>query len=263
MRTTKKLIILRNNLSTVESDLSQDIEKVELLKRKENATGEKLAAARNNLDAAVESIATIREQTGVKTSRLASLKQLQERHEWCDEGTRHVLEAVSNRALGGNIRGLVADYIKVPKEYESAVEAVLDDKLQYVIVGNQNDGMNAIDYLKKHSSGRGTFVPLDSRMTPSLSKQDCPEGTFRLCDLVHATDEDFGGVVHRLLEDILLVPDLNTAMRLWKDNNFTGTYVTPKGDIIRPKRCADRRQRKQREFFAGRQERNHRTGETD
>ena len=230
----KKLIILRNNLSTVESDLSQDIEKVELLKRKENSTGEKLAAARNNLDAAVESIATIREQTGVKTSRLASLKQLQERHEWCDEGTRHVLEAVRNRALGGNIRGLVADYIKVPKEYESTVETVLDDKLQYVIVGNQNDGMNAIDYLKKHSSGRGTFVPLDSRMTPSLSKQDCPEGTSRLCDLVHATDEDFGRVVHRLLEDILLVPDLNTAMRLWQDNNFTGTYVTPKGDIIRP-----------------------------
>ncbi|MBW2596660.1 MAG: hypothetical protein JRC93_11955, partial [Deltaproteobacteria bacterium] len=230
----KKLIALRNSLSAVESDLSSDMERIELLKREEKTTGENLVAARNNLKAADERIAAIREETGAKTSRLTSLKQLHERHEWCNEGTRHVLEAVRDRALEGSIRGLVADYIKVPKEYEAAVEAVLDDKLQYVIVGNQKDGMKAIDYLKDHSSGRGTFVPLDNSGKYSPSRPDCPEGALRLCDLVHATDEEFSGVVHRLLENILLVPDLSAAISLWQANGFTGTYVTPKGDIIRP-----------------------------
>ncbi|MBW2558957.1 MAG: chromosome segregation protein SMC [Deltaproteobacteria bacterium] len=230
----KKLIVLRDNLSAVESGLSSDMERVELLKKKEKTTGEDLADTRNNLKAADERIATIREEAGAKASRLTSLKQLQERHEWCNEGTRHVLEAARDHSLEGNIRGLVADYIKVPKEYEAAVEAVLDDKLQYFVVGSQKDGINAIDYLKNHSSGRGTFIPLDNSRKSSPSRSDCPEGVFRLCDLVHATDEGFSDIVHLILENILLAPDLDTAMRLWRDNGFTGTYVTPGGDIIRP-----------------------------
>ncbi len=230
----KKLIVLRNNLSTVESNLSSDMERIELLKKKEKTTGEDLATARNNLKAADERIAAIREEAGAKTSRLTSLKQLHERHEWCNEGTRHVLEATRDHSLEGNIRGLMADYIKVPKEYEAAVEAVLDDKLQYVIVGSQKDGMKAIDYLKNHSSGRGTFMPLDNSRKSFPSRSDCPEGVFRLCDLVNATDEGFSDVVHLILENILLVPDLDTATRLWRDTGFTGTYVTPEGDVIRP-----------------------------
>ena len=230
----KKLIASRDTLSAVESGLSSDMEKIEALKREEKTAEEDLAAAINNLKAADERIAAIREEMGAKTSRLTSLKQLQERHEWCNEGTRHVLEAARDHVLEGNIRGLVADYIKAPKEYEAAVEAVLDDKLQHIIVGSQKDGMKAIDYLKNHSSGRGTFVPLDNSSEPSPSQPDCPEGIFRLCDLVHTTNEEFSGVIYHLLEDTLLVPDLGTATRLWQANGFTGTYVTPGGDIIRP-----------------------------
>ncbi|MEA1971332.1 MAG: chromosome segregation protein SMC [Thermodesulfobacteriota bacterium] len=230
----KKLNTLKDKLTAVKFDLSSDMERIELLKRKEKTTGENLAAARNNLKTIDTHITKIREETGVKTSRLTSLKDLQERHEWCDEGTRHILEAARERVLEGNIRGLVADYIEVPKEYEAAVEAALDDKLQYVIVENQEDGMQAIDYLKNHSSGRGSFVSLDNGKKALPSRSDCPEGIIRLCDLVHATDEEFGDVVHRLLEDILLVPDLDTATRLWQKNGFTGTYVTPGGEIIRP-----------------------------
>ncbi|MCK4534028.1 MAG: chromosome segregation protein SMC [Syntrophobacterales bacterium] len=230
----KKLNTLKDKLTAVKSDLSSDMERIELLRRKKKSTLEDLDTTRNNIKTIDTHIAKIREETGEKTSRLTSLRDIQERHEWCDEGTRHILEAARARVLEGNIRGLVADYIEVPKEYEAAVEAALDDKLQYVIVGSQKDGMQAIDYLKNHSSGRGSFVSLDNSKKALPSLTDYPEGIIRLCDLVHATDEEFGDVVHRLLEDILLVPDLDTATRLWQKNGFTGTYVTPGGDIIRP-----------------------------
>ncbi|MCD6486582.1 MAG: chromosome segregation protein SMC [Syntrophobacterales bacterium] len=229
----KKLGTLKNKLAAVKSGLSSDMERIELLGRKKKSTWENLDTARNNLKTIETHIAKIREKTRAKTSRLTSLKDLQERHEWCDEGTRHILEAARDRALEGNIRGLVADYIEVPKEYEAAVEAALDDKLQYVVVENQKDGMQAIDYLKKHSSGRGSFVSLDNSKKTIPSRSDCPEGVLRLSDLVHATDKKFGDIVHRLLENVLLAPDLDTATRLWQKNGFTETYVTPEGDMIR------------------------------
>ncbi len=59
--------------------------------------------------------------------------------------------------------GVVADHINVPREYESAVEAVLGDKLQYVVVKNQEEGVRAIDYLKSYQLGRGSFVPVELR----------------------------------------------------------------------------------------------------
>jgi len=230
----KKLGILKEKLSAVQSDLSSDMEKIATLKERHKSTEESLSTAQDNLKAIDAHITKTREEKGAKASRLTSLKDLQERHEWCGEGTRHILEAARDRVLAGNIRGLVADYIEVPKQYETAVEAALDEKLQYIIVENQKDGREAIDYLKNHSFGRGSFVPVDNSSRAPLSRSGHPEGTQRLCDLVHITDEKFGNIVRRLLENVLLAPDLDTATRLWQKNGFTSTYVTPEGDILRP-----------------------------
>ncbi len=230
----KKRDILRDKLATVQSSLAADMERIELLKDKKMVAGDSLNTARTDLRTVDTDISEIREETGAKVSRLTSLRDLQERHEWCDEGTRNILEAGRANALKKDIRGLVADYIDVPKSYETAVEAALEGKLQYIIVENQNDGIQAIDYLKKHSSGRGSFVPLDNGKKPAPSPFDLPEGVLRLRDLVCSTDERCGAVVRRLMEDILLVPDLETARCMWQNNGFTGTYVTPEGDMIRP-----------------------------
>ena len=229
----KKLRDLEDDLAAVKSALSSDMERVELLRKKERTTGEKVTAVKDSLRAIEKQIETRREEIGAKRSRLASLSELQERHEWCDEGTQHILEAVRSGALEEGIRGLVADHIAVPKQYEAAVEAALGDKLQYIIVESQKNGIKAIDYLKKNASGRGSFLPLKTGTKPHPARPDCPEGVFRLCDLVHATDETFKGGIHRLLEDILLVPDLAAAVRLSEKGAPGETYVTPQGDILR------------------------------
>ncbi|MBW2560146.1 MAG: chromosome segregation protein SMC [Deltaproteobacteria bacterium] len=229
----KKLSGLEDDLTVVKSALSSDMERIELLRKKEISTREELAAVKNTLKTIETQIETLREEIGAKKSRLASLSELQERHEWCDEGTRHILEAAHSGALEEDIKGLVADHIEVPKQYEIAVEAALGDKLQYIIVESQRNGIQAIDYLKKNASGRGSFVPLKTGTKPPPARPECPEGVFRLCDLVHATDEAFRGGIHRLLEDILLVPDLAAAVRLSEKGVPGETYVTPEGDLLR------------------------------
>ncbi|TFG93783.1 MAG: chromosome segregation protein SMC [Syntrophobacterales bacterium] len=229
----KKLSGLEDDLAAVKSALSFDMERIELLKKKEISTGEELSAVKHNFRAIDTQIETLKEAIGAKRSRLASLRELQERHEWCDEGTRGILEAAHSGALEEDIHGLVADHIEVPKQYEAAIEAALGDKLQYVIVKSQRNGMGAIDYLKKSSSGRGSFVPLNTGTKPHPARQDCPDGVCRLCDLVRATDEAFSGVIHHLLEGILLVPDLATAVHLSEGGGPGETYVTPEGDILR------------------------------
>ena len=56
--------------------------------------------------------------------------------------------------------GLVADVVSAPAEYEDAIEAVLGERLQYVIVESHSQGVEAIDYLKTAAEGRASLIPM-------------------------------------------------------------------------------------------------------
>lgn len=187
-----------------------------------------------------EEVAAIKEDIGRKSSRLNSLREFQERFEGCQEGVRSLM-ASDTESLGEGLSrdifcGLVADHMEVPRQYETAVEAVLGEKLQYIIVKRQEDGLKAIEYLKNYSLGRGSFVPLEVRQHESGNDPACYghlAGAVRLIDQVRVP-EDFKGIADYLLGDALLIPNLPNGISLWKQNGFRVTFVTPEGDLISP-----------------------------
>jgi len=70
----------------------------------------------------------------------------------------------------GTIHGLVADIIETEPKFETAIEAVLGDRLQNVVVGSQNDSLKAIEYLKSSGGGRAPSSPNPpAPFRPSLS----------------------------------------------------------------------------------------------
>src|SRR5438093_13096281 len=58
------------------------------------------------------------------------------------------------------IYGLVAEVIEAPESYEKALTAVLENRLQYVIVKGHEEGLEAIEYLKRKASDQRNFIPL-------------------------------------------------------------------------------------------------------
>ncbi len=203
-----------------------------LQKEKEGIAG--IDTAKQDLIRCEEMIASMKEEGGRKSSRLFSLKEFQEGYLWCSEATRSIMKAGKDQLLDfGSVYGLVADHIDVPREYEVAVEAVLGEKLQYVVVQSQEDGVHAIDYLKTHSSGRGSFIPLEVRSHTGNSSPEYLAGAVKLIEQVKIK-EDFRNIADYLLGDTLLIPNLKTGISLWQRNGFRGTFVTPEGDIISP-----------------------------
>ena len=68
--------------------------------------------------------------------------------------------AGQGEARESGVFGLVADVVSTPAEYETAIEAVLGERLQYVIVESHSEGVEAIDYLKTAAEGRASLIPL-------------------------------------------------------------------------------------------------------
>ncbi len=223
-------------MNELRSGLTTDEERQGELKERRNILSNSAEDAKSRLKETEDKISVLKEETGRKSARLSSLRELHEGYAWCSEGIKSLMTAKKqgrlNELESGEFLGLVADYIDVPREHETAVEAVLGDKLQYVVVKSQEDGIRAIDYLRTSAKGRGTFVPLAVRnhgADPPLA--DHLKETVRLIEQVKVQD-DFKDVISYLLGDVLLTPSLQAGVSLWRQNGFKGTFVTPEGDII-------------------------------
>ncbi|MHB8907875.1 MAG: chromosome segregation protein SMC [Syntrophales bacterium] len=228
---TRTLENLRSGLEAEEASTA------ELGGRREEITDE-LERTRGELAETEERLTGLREESSRKASRLASLKEFEESYAWCNEGIKSLMtggKGAGRQEISRELfLGLVADHIRVPREYETAVEAVLGEKLQYVVVKDQTDGVRAIDYLKSASLGRGSFVPLEVR--PHTSSGSAFEHLREAVPLIEqiTVQEDYRPIVNELLGDVLLIPSLVNGISLWQQNGFCGTFVTPEGDIISP-----------------------------
>ncbi|HUH64793.1 MAG TPA: chromosome segregation protein SMC, partial [Syntrophales bacterium] len=233
----EKLAAARSDLDSLISALKSDEATLENLSESADLTASELERARNELQTIDENIAALKDDAAMGYSRLTSLKELQESYAWCSDGTKTIMQArrvASPEMLPGETcLGLVADVLNVPREYETAVESVLGEKLQYMVVRSQRDGMMAIDYLKSSSSGRGTFVPLEVRHHNYGTTAEYLRDAVRLIDVVNV-DQGFEKIADYLLGDVLVIPNLASGISLWERNGFRGTFVTTEGDIINP-----------------------------
>lgn len=228
-----KIHSIEETLDALNADLQSDFDRLEMTEERERVIRHELETAKDNLKASDLRITSLKDNLGMKSARLLSLKEFQDSYEWCNEGARSILKANEEARLScSGIYGLVADHISVPREYETAVEAVLGEKLQYLVVKEAEDGIKAIDYLKSCAAGRGSFVPLEVRNNVNgLSSLGPMNGATKLIDKIHVK-YNFKPIADYLLGDVLLISNLNTGIALWRRNGFSGTMVTPDGDLI-------------------------------
>ncbi len=83
----------------------------------------------------------LNEELGKKTSRLASLGSSRTATSGATRGRGPSSGRGRGRLSLDSVHGLVADHIEVPREYEVAVEAALGERLQYVVVKSQEEGI--------------------------------------------------------------------------------------------------------------------------
>jgi chromosome segregation protein len=138
----------------------------------------KLATVRAEISRGEVELETLREEAHRRRSRLESLSEIQDRYERFQKGVRAIMQ--EHRETGGaaGVRGVVADIVQPPPELETAVEAVLGERLGDVIVESHEAGVEAIQFLKRKSEGRSSFIPraLRAPMPHALRAPAPPRG---------------------------------------------------------------------------------------
>ncbi|MGC1454605.1 MAG: chromosome segregation protein SMC [Nitrospirota bacterium] len=236
---------LEQRLAELESRLAGKEREIEEQTARGNAVREERMDVAVRLEQAVARKKTLdvslnesKNRLAGQSSRLRSLLELEQSLEGYQKGVRTVMsarkEASSTESLG-TIHGLVADMIETEPKYEVAIEAVLGDRLQYVVVDSQTDSLKAIDYLKAKSGGRGTFLPKKTREVKSEPfRKNGHAGVIGSALNIVSYKDTYSSVAQYLLGDVVVVDNMDTALYLWQKNGFDKTVVTLSGEIVDP-----------------------------
>ncbi len=232
----QKKMSLEQTLSSSRTELSTTEESKHHREDEKHLVDQKIRALTEQIQNAEAAQTEIREKCEKTESRLVSLQELKDKFEECEDGVRSIMLQKQNPHSETNgIYGLLADFIQTDPQYESALEAVLGEKLHYIIVENHLSGMQALDYLKHQSLGRASLIPMHIRKynDEQISSELADYKVKPLLQLVSAENE-YRPIVDSLLGDVLLVDTFDTALKIWNSNGHKYTLVTLEGEIIDP-----------------------------
>ncbi len=167
-------------------------------------------------------------------SRLESLKNLTERYDGYGNSIRKVME---KREQEKGILGVVADIIKVDKEYEIAIETALGGSIQNIVTDNEETAKQMIQYLKQNKFGRATFLPLTSMNGNNAMKQSDAlneKGVIGVASSLVHVENKFIKLAENLLGRTIVVKHIEDGIALAKKYKQTLRIVTLEGELINP-----------------------------
>ncbi|MDM5295486.1 chromosome segregation protein SMC [Peribacillus simplex] len=169
-------------------------------------------------------------------SRKELLEEMEEDYAGFFQGVKEVLKA--KETLQG-IEGAVAELIKVPKEYETAIETALGGAMQHVVVEREEHAREAISFLKKHKYGRATFLPLSvikarEISVSQLSMLKSHSAFVGTGSSLIQYDDRHAAIAENLLGTVIITTDLKGANDLAKMMQHRFRFVTLEGDIVNP-----------------------------
>lgn len=171
-----------------------------------------------------------------ETSRLKALSDLQKGYEGYYRGVKEILIAGRNGQCQG-ICGVVAETIRVSREYETAVEVALGGALQFIITESDDSARKAIEYLKKTKGGRATFLPLNTikhSKDVDTKKWRNQQGFMGLASEIVECDVRFRPIIDYLLAKVIVVDNIKNAVELARNSTHNIKIVTLEGDVINP-----------------------------
>ena len=169
-----------------------------------------------------------------ESSRLESLKNITERYDGYGNSIRRVMSC-KDREKG--LIGVVADIIKVEKEYEIAVETALGGSIQNIVTDDEETAKRMIAYLKQNKYGRATFLPLTSMQGGAeLRQMDALKetGVIGLAHTLVHVEERFLGLAKQLLGRTIVVENIDCGIRIARKYKQSLRLVTLEGELINP-----------------------------
>ncbi len=206
-----------------ETELEQKKTGLQQLQDHHEFTKEQILQTQNKMESLRNELATESRTLDSKKNEHDLLKSLIDSMEGYPESVKFL----HNNPNWNHTAPLLSDIIYVKEEYRAAVENVLEPYLNYYVVNNLQEGLQAVHLLDDNKKGKANFF-LQDKFT-GFESHDQPEGTIPALSVVEI-DSKYANLAKHLLGNVFIAEDedalinSNGAVVLEK----TGKYVKGK-----------------------------------
>ena len=182
-----------------------------------------------------ENINKLTQDLRIKDSKQKFLNEMEKEKEGYSRTVKSILlECEKNSKLNEGVKGVLANLISVPEEYQTAMETVLGATLQNIVTETEEDAKKLIEYLRNNNLGRASFLPIASVKGKKIDRliKNSLEGVIGVASDLIKTDKKYDGIILNLLGRTVVVKDMDTAIILARQNSYSFRIVTLKGDVI-------------------------------
>jgi chromosome segregation protein len=214
-----------------ETELENKKTELQQLQEHQDRTKEQILATQNLMEGMRNNLADESRKLDARTNEYDLLKSLVDSMEGYPESVKFL----HNNNGWNKDAPLLSDLIFVQEEYRAAVENVLDQYLNYYVVNNLQEGLQAISLLADNKKGKANFFLLD-KFTDN-TEHTKPANTIAALDVIEI-DDKYANLAKQLLGNVFIaenendIEQIGNAIVLEKTGKFVrGKYSITGGSV--------------------------------
>jgi chromosome segregation protein len=182
-----------------ESELTGRRRDLEQLQEHHEKTKEQILLTQSKLEELRQELANENRKLDAKKNEHELLKSLIDSM----EGYPDSVKFLHNNPDWNHEAPILSDIIYVKEEYRAAVENVLDPYLNYYVVNNLQEGLQAVRLLDDNKKGKANFFLLDKFAPQDSEAHHQPEGTIPAINVIEV-DEQYKSLAEHLLGNVYI-----------------------------------------------------------
>lgn len=214
----------------IEAKRNEALSKIEEIRSKKEESNRKLKEFDDKINHILYDVR-------MKDARYKFLQETEKEKEGYIKSVKSLLlDCEKDNILKKGVHGVLANLIVAPKEYETAIEMCLGAALQNIVTETEEDAKKLIEHLRKGNLGRASFLPITSIKGKKLEniKQKGINGIVGIASELVKYQNKYEQIILNLLGRTVIVENMDSAISLAKQNNYSFRIVTLKGDLINP-----------------------------
>ena len=221
-------------------DIAKQFNEIENKKNKAQNSLNEVAKQREEANQKIKSfesnINILSSEMRIKESRLKFLIETEKEKEGYIKSVKSLLKDCENiKELGKGMNGVLANIIEVPDDLQTAIEMCLGASLQNIVTETETDAKRLVEHLRKNNLGRASFLPISSVRGKKLDKIKGNEsGVVGIASDLVKYNKKYEQIILNLLGRTVIVDNMDTAIKVAKQNGYTFRIVTTEGDLINP-----------------------------
>ena len=227
-----------DNTRMKKEEVSKDFYEIEAIRNKNIKELENIAKQKEEVNQKIKTyqikINTMSNELRMKESRQKFLIETEKEKEGYTKSVKTLLkDCENNPELKKGIEGVLANLIDVPEELQTAIEMSLGMALQNIVTETEQDAKKLVEYLRKNNIVRASFLPITSIKGKKIDNiKGNKSGIIGIAADLVKYNKKCEQIIYNLLGRTVIVDNMDTAIRVAKENGQNFKIVTQEGDII-------------------------------